>query len=159
MCSGASLINHRRSACFSITSTKILKAETKALPTKQWQVGLCIVNLNKNESKHSTESLLLGVWCKHLIWQESVSPLHVVTCTLTAFILKPYLYVYCHRARLATAPAQWCTSWRCQPRACTRNPDTNPKGIMCPLDGGRLGLTLRVGWCNISLFGALFLWS
>ena len=35
----------------------------------------------------------------------------------------------------ATALAQQCTSWFCQPMTCVWTPGTKPKGIMCLLDG------------------------
>ena len=38
-------------------------------------------------------------------------------------------------AVLLSASAQWCTSWRHQPRACVRTQGINPRGIMCLLDG------------------------
>ena len=42
--------------------------------------------------------------------------------------------------RDAKALAQWCTSWHRQYRACVRNPDINPRSIICVLDDVVLGV-------------------
>ena len=60
-------------------------------------------------------------------------------------------------AQRATALAQWCTSWRRQPRACVRNLGTNPRGIMCLLDGVLLGI--QASWLMVHqrlLFASFF---